>query len=64
MERLFRLGESDSFHREDYPSWLNDIKPPAFGLDTAFGKDAYGKVKVMDYAEVNFYEVLNPLNCG
>ncbi len=62
MERLSPLEKGDEFHRAKFPDWLNDVKPAAFGKDSAFGKDRHGNVKVMDYAMVNFYEVLNPLN--
>ncbi len=62
MERLSVLNDTDQLDRASFPSWLNDVKPAAFGLDTSFGKDALGHIKVMDYAEVNFFEVLNPMN--
>ncbi|MBY3559775.1 hypothetical protein [Rhizobium laguerreae] len=61
-ERLSALDDSDKFDRGSFPSWLNDVKPAAFGRDTSFGKDAVGRIKVMDYAEINFFDVLNPLN--
>jgi len=62
MERLDPLGKEDPFPRASFPAWLNDIKPAGFGEDASFGKDAHGRVKCMDYADINFYEVLNPLN--
>ncbi|TAY52969.1 hypothetical protein [Rhizobium leguminosarum] len=62
MERLSALDDSDKFDRGSFPSWLNDVKPAAFGRDTSFGKDAIGRIKVMDYAEINFFDILNPLN--
>lgn len=56
MERLQPLEASVQLQMRDFPDWLNDRKPSAFGLS----RD--GRVKVMDYAMVNFYHVLNPLN--
>lgn len=56
MERLQPLENAAHLQLKDFPTWLNDRKPNAFGL----AKD--GSIKVMDYAMVNFYHVLNPLN--
>lgn len=56
MERLQPLSDGDTILRKNFPNWLNDRKPSAFGL----AKD--GKVKVMDYGMIDFYHVLNPLN--
>lgn len=56
MERLTPLPPGSRLETKDYPIWLNDRKPNAFGLA------ANGEVKVMDYALVNFYHVLNPKN--
>lgn len=57
MERLNPLGDASDFNPNDWPSWLNDKKPSAFG--TTLDGD---RIKAMDYAAVNFYEILNPLN--
>lgn len=62
MERLTPLSKDDVFPPGEFPHWLNDVKTAAFGKDTSFGRDGSGQIKVMDYANVNFYEVLNPLN--
>lgn len=56
MERLQPLKDPTLLQLRDFPDWLNDRKPNAFGLTSD------GRVKVMDYAMVNFYHVLNPLN--
>ncbi|WP_216665217.1 hypothetical protein [Pseudoruegeria sp. HB172150] len=56
MERLQPVNYLDQTQLRNFPSWLNDRKPSAFGL----AED--GQVKAMDYAMVNFYHVLNPLN--
>ncbi|WP_159099636.1 hypothetical protein [Alloyangia pacifica] len=56
MERLQPLKDPDRLQLGGFPDWLNDRKPSAFGLT------GDGRVKVMDYAMVNFYQVLNPLN--
>jgi hypothetical protein len=56
MERLQPVNDLDHTQLRNFPPWLNDRKQSAFGL----AKD--GQLKVMDYAMVNFYHVLNPLN--
>lgn len=56
MERLQPLSDTRAILRKNFPNWLNDIKPSAFGLATD------GEVKVMDYGMINFYHALNPLN--
>lgn len=56
MERLQPLDDFDPTQLQKFPPWLNDRKPSAFGLAQS------GQIKVMDYAMVNFYHVLNPLN--
>lgn len=56
MERLQPLNDPARLQLRDFPDWLNDRKLSAFGLSSD------GRVKVMDYAMVNFYHVLNPFN--
>lgn len=56
MERLQPVSDLDHTQLRKFPGWLNDRKPSAFGL----AED--GQLKAMDYAMVNFYQVLNPLN--
>jgi len=55
MERLGPLKDLDPNELKKFPHWLNDQKPSAFGFSKS------GQIKVMDYAMVNFYDVLNPL---
>ena len=55
MERLTALDQSDRVEMAKFPDWLNDKKPNAFGK-------VGDKIKVMDYAGVDFYAVLNPKN--
>lgn len=55
MERLHSGGIKHDFYAS-LPGWLNDKKPSAVGIS------ADGLPKVMDYAHVNFYSVLNPMN--
>lgn len=56
MERLYPSDDFPPRWKSEFPDWLNDRKPSAFGLAEN------GQVKVMDYAMVDFYHVLNPLN--
>ena len=56
MERLKPLRVTDLICYNKFPKWLNDKKPNAFGLAID------GEVKAMDYAMIDFYHVLNPLN--
>jgi hypothetical protein len=58
MERLTPLAKHEVFERgrDAFPFWLNDVKP------SALGKDGSGRVKVLDYAMVHFFDALNPLN--
>lgn len=56
MERLEDIENYDINFINDLPEWLNDKKKSAIGLSRE------GKIKVMDYANVNFYSVLNPKN--
>lgn len=56
MERLHPLDDFPPDVTRKFPGWLNDRKPSAFGLAEN------GQIKVMDYAMVDFYHVLNPLN--
>lgn len=56
MERLKPLSDAGTILRKNFPNWLNDRKPNAFGLAID------GEVKVMGYGMIDFYHVLNPLN--
>lgn len=55
MERLAPFEATDKINAGTFPEWLNDKKP------SAFGKTA-GVIKVMDYAMINLYQLLNPNN--
>ncbi|WP_296076695.1 hypothetical protein [uncultured Agrobacterium sp.] len=56
MERLSPLKVTDTIVRSAFPDWINDSKRDAYGWS------ADGTMKVMDYAMIDFYEVLNPKN--
>lgn len=56
MEKLSKIEDPSAIKLTDFPSWLNDKKP------SAFGRCVKNNVKAMDYGLVNFYEVLNPRN--
>lgn len=57
MERLTPIVEAKAdLPIQKFPNWLNDKQRKAFG------NSAFGSIKVMDYAMVDFYRVLNPKN--
>lgn len=53
MERLDDIPQEFSIVDDRFPLWLNDKKPDAFGVD------AFGNVKVRDYATIDFFSGLS-----
>lgn len=56
MKRFDGPITADEITMSGLPFWLNDKKP------SAFGKTKDGKVKIIDYGAVDFYNALNPKN--